>query len=88
MRISLLVWVKTSLTWSNVLDFILNYFRYVENERARLTKVLAQIKEAEGDIAKAAEILQEVQVETYGTMEKSEKVEYILDQVTISHPSL
>lgn len=56
---------------------------YVENERARLTKNLAEMKEAEGDISKAAEILQEVQVETYGTMDKAEKVHYILEQVRL-----
>ena len=35
---------------------------YVEIERARLTKQLARMKEAEGSIAEAAEILQEVPV--------------------------
>ncbi len=33
---------------------------YVEIERARLTKQLARIKEEEGNITEAAEILQEV----------------------------
>ena len=35
---------------------------YVEVPRARLTMELARIKEAEGDIASAATILQELQV--------------------------
>lgn len=35
---------------------------YVEIERARLTRELARMKEEEGDIAEAAEILQEVAV--------------------------
>ena len=35
---------------------------YVEIERARLTKRYAQIKESEGDVNEAAEILQEVAV--------------------------
>lgn len=35
---------------------------YVEIERARLTRQLARMKEQEGDIAEAAEILQEVAV--------------------------
>jgi 26S proteasome regulatory subunit N5 len=35
---------------------------YVEIERARLTKKLAQIKEAEGNIDEATSILQELQV--------------------------
>lgn len=47
---------------------------YVEVERARLTKILADIKEADGDIVGAASIMEELQVETYGTMDKREKV--------------
>lgn len=47
---------------------------YVENERARISKILAEIKEADGDITSAAKILEEVQVDTFGTMEKKEKV--------------
>lgn len=43
-------------------------------ERARLTHKLAVIKEKKGDIAGAATIMQELQVETYGSMEKREKV--------------
>lgn len=39
---------------------------YVEIERARLTKQLARMKEAEGNIAEAAEILQEVPVVSRG----------------------
>jgi 26S proteasome regulatory subunit N5 len=35
---------------------------YVEIERARLTRMLARIKEDEGNIDEAAEILQEVAV--------------------------
>lgn len=32
------------------------------------------MKEAEGDIVEAANIIQELQVETYGSMDKREKV--------------
>lgn len=35
---------------------------YVEIERARLTKTLANIKEQHGEVKEAAEILQELQV--------------------------
>jgi len=52
-------------------------------ERARITRKLASIKEAEGDISEAANILQELQVETYGSMERREKVEYILEQMRL-----
>lgn len=41
------------------------------------------MKEEEGDVATAANILQELQVETYGSMEKREKVEMILEQMRL-----
>lgn len=56
---------------------------YVEVERARLTHKLAMIKESEGDITEAATILQELQVETFGSMDRKEKVEMILEQMRL-----
>lgn len=56
---------------------------YVEVERARLTHRLAKIREGEGNIQEAANIIQELQVETYGSMEKKEKVELILEQMRL-----
>jgi len=56
---------------------------YVEVERARLTHKLSLMKEAEGDITEAANILQELQVETFGSMDKREKVEFILEQMRL-----
>uniref|UniRef100_G1N6B8 Proteasome 26S subunit, non-ATPase 12 n=1 Tax=Meleagris gallopavo TaxID=9103 RepID=G1N6B8_MELGA len=56
---------------------------YVEIERARLTKTLATIKEQNGEVKEAASILQELQVETYGSMEKKERVEFILEQMRL-----
>ncbi|KAL4098803.1 hypothetical protein QTP88_023338 [Uroleucon formosanum] len=56
---------------------------YVEVERARLTQKLALIKENEGDVTGAANIIQELQVETYGSMKKQEKVELILEQMRL-----
>ena len=47
---------------------------YVEVERARLTHKLALMKEGEGDIEAAATAMQEMAVETYGSMERKEKV--------------
>ncbi|KAI9364761.1 PCI domain-containing protein [Pilaira anomala] len=46
---------------------------YVEVERARITRLLAKIREDEGKISEAADILQELQVETFGSMDKREK---------------
>jgi 26S proteasome regulatory subunit N5 len=56
---------------------------FVEVEKARLTKMLADMKEAEGDIEEAANLLQEVQVESFGAMERREKTEYILHQMRL-----
>ncbi|KAL5473497.1 hypothetical protein EMCRGX_G027987 [Ephydatia muelleri] len=56
---------------------------YVEVPRARLTLELAHIKERDGDIKKAADILQELQVETFGSMEKNDKVHFILEQMRL-----
>jgi 26S proteasome regulatory subunit N5 len=57
---------------------------FLEAERARLTRTLAIIKEEAGDIASAADILQEVHVETYGSLSKREKVEFILEQMRLT----
>lgn len=54
---------------------------YVEIERARLTRKLAAIKENGGNVEEAANIMQELQVETYGSMEKREKIEFLLEQM-------
>ncbi|CAI5929897.1 unnamed protein product [Closterium sp. NIES-64] len=56
---------------------------YVEIERARLVKRLARMKEAEGKVKEAAEIMQEVAVETFGAMAKTEKIDFILEQVRL-----
>ncbi|XP_041978327.1 26S proteasome non-ATPase regulatory subunit 12 [Aricia agestis] len=56
---------------------------YVEVERARLTHILAKIREGEDNVAEAAKIIQELQVETYGSMDKREKVELILEQMRL-----
>ncbi|KAL8133089.1 26S proteasome non-ATPase regulatory subunit 12 homolog A-like [Apium graveolens] len=56
---------------------------YVEIERARLVKTLAKIKEEQGNIAEAADLMQEVAVETFGAMAKTEKIAFILDQVRL-----
>jgi len=56
---------------------------FVEVEKARLTNMLAKIKEEEGKTEEAATLLQEVQVETFGAMERREKTEYILNQMRL-----
>jgi len=56
---------------------------YVEIERARLTRILAKMKEDEGNIPEAADIMQELQVETFGQMDRSEKTDFILEQMRL-----
>ncbi|PNS19616.1 26S proteasome regulatory subunit rpn5 [Sphaceloma murrayae] len=56
---------------------------FVEVERARITRILSDIKKAKGDIKAATEILCELQVETFGSMSRREKTEFILEQVSL-----
>lgn len=57
---------------------------FVEVERARVTRDLVHIRKAEGKIDEATDILCELQVETYGSMEMFEKIEFILEQMELS----
>eukprot|EP00392_Amoebophrya_sp_AT5.2_P003937 g3942.t1 len=66
-----------------VLDQITEGKIFVEVERARLIKIMADDREAEGKLDAAAQLLQEVQVETFGSMDKLEKAEYILNQMRL-----
>ncbi|KOS21248.1 26S proteasome non-ATPase regulatory subunit 12 [Escovopsis weberi] len=56
---------------------------FVEVERARVTKILSDIKKEQGDIKAAAEVLCELQVETFGSMDRREKTEFILAQAQL-----
>ena len=56
---------------------------YLELERARLTRRLASILESRGKIEEAATTLQEVAVETFGAMAKTEKIAFIMEQVRL-----
>ena len=56
---------------------------FVELEFARLARMLAKIKEDAGEVVEAAGILQEVSVETCGSMEAREKAEFMLEQVRL-----
>ena len=48
-----------------------------------MTRILSDIKKEQGDIKSAAEILCELQVETFGSMTRREKTEFILQQVAL-----
>ncbi|KAJ2993834.1 26S proteasome non-ATPase regulatory subunit 12 [Globomyces sp. JEL0801] len=69
-----------TVTDGKVIHYTITLKIFVEVERARLTRTLTNIKESEGKIVEAAELLQELQVETYGSMEKREKTDFILEQ--------
>jgi 26S proteasome regulatory subunit N5 len=56
---------------------------FLEVEYARLTKRLALFKENSGKLDEASALLQDVQVETYGSMEKEEKLDFLLEQLRV-----
>lgn len=60
-----------------------SYQIFVEVERARVTRILSNIKKEQGDKRSATDILCELQVETFGSMSRREKTEFILDQVAL-----
>jgi 26S proteasome regulatory subunit N5 len=48
-----------------------------------VTRILSNIKKEQGDIKAATDILCELQIETFGSMSRREKTEFILDQVAL-----
>lgn len=56
---------------------------YLEIEFARLTKRLSENYEISNDLEKSSSLLQEVQVETYGSMDKAEKLNFLLEQLRL-----
>lgn len=56
---------------------------FVEVPRARLTRQLSAIREAEGDVAGASALMQDLQVETFGSMDRREKIDFILEQMRL-----
>lgn len=59
---------------------------FVEIERAHATKILSDILLKEkNNLDKACEVLSELQVETYASMELEDKISFILDQITLNN---
>lgn len=59
---------------------------FVELERARVTKTLSDILlNQKHDLDKACEVLCDLQVETYGSMELEERIQFIEDQMHLSN---
>ena len=56
---------------------------FVELERARMTRMLAEMEEKAGDEAAAVALLLECNAETIGSMEIKEKAELLLEQIRL-----
>jgi 26S proteasome regulatory subunit N5 len=56
---------------------------WVEVERARLTRALAELHEKEGRLSEACSTLQEAAVETIATMLTGEKLDFLLEQTRL-----
>lgn len=57
----------------------------MEAEDARLHLTLALIYESElNDLTRACDLIQDVHVETYGSLTKVEKAAYILEQIRLN----
>lgn len=57
---------------------------YLEAEFARMSRSRAILYEREGNVGEAASVLGEVHVETYGSLSKREKVEFVLEQMRLN----
>jgi len=51
---------------------------FLEREYANCTRMQVEMLEAEGKIDEAAKVIQEIAIETYGSVESKEKVNFIL----------
>jgi 26S proteasome regulatory subunit N5 len=58
---------------------------FVEAQYARCTKLYCELLIERKDLNKASEIIQEVQIETYGSLDRKEKLDFILYQVWIMY---
>lgn len=56
---------------------------FLEREYAQATKTLCEYLEQDGKAEEATKIIQEIQIETYGSLEVREKVEFILYQMKL-----
>jgi 26S proteasome regulatory subunit N5 len=56
---------------------------FLEKEYASCTTQVVKMFEDDNKIDEAANIIQEIQIETYGTLDAKEKVEFILYQMKL-----
>lgn len=73
--------METKLTVIDTLRTVTEGKIFVEVERARITRELSNIKKSQGNLAEAKTVLCELQVETFGSMDRKEKTDFILQQV-------
>lgn len=57
---------------------------YVEATDARLHLMLALMAEEDGDVGRACDLIQDIHVETFGSLTKTEKAQYILQQIRLN----
>jgi 26S proteasome regulatory subunit N5 len=74
---------KKQIELINVLRGVTEGKLFVEIDRARLTRRLAEIHESNGDVGTAADVIQEIAVETFGAMHRSEKIAFVLEQMRL-----
>lgn len=56
---------------------------FLEREYATCTKMQVEMLESEGKIDEAASVIQEIAIETYGSVESKDKVDFILYQMKL-----
>ncbi|OMJ23021.1 26S proteasome non-ATPase regulatory subunit 12 [Smittium culicis] len=76
--------IDTKIEYISTLRKITEGKMLVERERARLTRQLSSIYEEQGKISLACDTIQEDQIETFGSLDKRTKVEFILEQMRLS----
>ena len=56
---------------------------FLEREYAQCTTMLCQMLEEDGKVDESTKIIQEIQIETYGSLQTVEKVDFILYQMKL-----
>lgn len=56
---------------------------FLEREYSKCTRMLCEMLEEDGKADEATKLIQEIQIETYGSLEMKEKVEFILYQMKL-----
>uniref|UniRef100_A0A2K6NH16 PCI domain-containing protein n=1 Tax=Rhinopithecus roxellana TaxID=61622 RepID=A0A2K6NH16_RHIRO len=69
---------------ANEWDLLNENITLLSKRRSQLIQAVAKMQN--GDVKEAASILRELQVETYGSMQKKEQVEFILEQMRLFFP--